>query len=160
MPLLRNALGWSALNDLPLIPKIVLWSFLLMFLPALALGTVSPQVIRLLVTDVSQAGRIAGRIYAWSTLGCIAGILATGWLLIEWLGVQRLVVVCGLGLIPLAVAAGPMPFIAWLRAHPRMSLGFAAASVAIAALFRSPYDLETRYFSIAVLRRTRMTAAR
>jgi spermidine synthase/MFS family permease len=150
-PLLRNALGWPALNALPLIPKIVSWSFLLMFLPALALGTISPQVIRLLVTDVGQAGRISGRIYAWSTLGCVAGILATGWLLIEWLGVQRLVVVCGLSLIPLAIAAGPMPFTAWLRAHPRVSLGFLAAAALIAALFRSPYDLETRYFSIAVL---------
>jgi spermidine synthase/MFS family permease len=151
VPLLRCGLGWPTLNDLPLIPKIVLWSFLLMFLPALALGTVSPQVIRLLISDVGQAGRIAGRIYAWSTLGCMLGILATGWLLIEWLGVQRLVVVCGLALVPLAIAAGPVSFATWLREHPRLSLGFAVAGLALAALIRSPYDLETRYFSIAVL---------
>jgi spermidine synthase len=151
VPLLRNALGWSLLNSLPLIPKIVLWSFLLMFLPALALGTLTPQVIRLLVTDMRQAGRVAGRVYAWSTVGCIVGILATGWCLIEWLGVQRLVVVCGLGLIPLALAAGPQTFGAWLRLHPRLSVGLAAGGLLIAALIRSPYDLETRYFSIAVL---------
>src|SRR5204863_1582894 len=75
-PLLRACSGWSGLADVPLVPRILMLSFLLFFLPALGLGLISPQLIRYLVTDTRTAGRIAGRIYAWSTCGCVLGILA------------------------------------------------------------------------------------
>ncbi|MCS7271421.1 MAG: fused MFS/spermidine synthase, partial [Gemmataceae bacterium] len=62
------------------------WTFSLFFLPMFVLGMVSPQVIRLAMPDVAQAGRVAGRIYAWSTGGAIAGTFATGYLLLSQLG--------------------------------------------------------------------------
>ena len=47
---------------------------LLMFaLPVTALGAVAPWAIRLAVHDVREAGTVAGRLYALSTLGSIVG---------------------------------------------------------------------------------------
>lgn len=62
------------------------WTFSLFFLPMFLLGMVSPQVIRLSMPDVAHAGQVAGRIYAWSTGGAIAGTFATGYLLLSQLG--------------------------------------------------------------------------
>jgi spermidine synthase/MFS family permease len=62
------------------------WTFSLFFLPMFILGMVSPQVIRLAMPDVAQAGRVAGRIYAWSTGGAIAGTFATGYVLLSQFG--------------------------------------------------------------------------
>lgn len=46
---------------------------LLFSVPVTLLGMVSPFVIRLAVTDVSGSGRIAGQVYAVSTLGSLLG---------------------------------------------------------------------------------------
>jgi spermidine synthase/MFS family permease len=62
------------------------WTFSLFFLPMFILGMVSPQVIRLAMPDVTRAGRVAGRIYAWSTGGAIVGTFATGYVLLSQLG--------------------------------------------------------------------------
>ncbi len=62
------------------------WTFSLFFLPMFVLGMVSPQVIRLAVPDLAHVGRVAGRVYAWSTAGAIAGTFATGYVLLSSLG--------------------------------------------------------------------------
>lgn len=150
-PLMRMLIGQPWLDALPLAGRVIVWSFALFFLPSLALGMISPLVIRLTVSRIQDAGRIAGRLYAWSTLGCTAGILATGWLLIEWLGAQRLPLVCGFVLFPLVVIAGGEALLGWIARHRLGTAGFVVSAVALVLLTRSPYDLETKYFSIAVL---------
>src|SRR4029079_4122266 len=76
--------------------RIVCWSFLLFFLPMLFLGTVSPRVIRLAVSDLEHSGRVAGSVYAWSTAGAIAGTFATGFVLIAILGMTRVILAAAL----------------------------------------------------------------
>lgn len=76
-----------------LVNQILVWSFALFFAPMALLGTISPQVIRLAVPDVAHAGRVAGRVYAWSTTGAIAGTFATGYVLISGLGTERTIIV-------------------------------------------------------------------
>jgi MFS family permease len=71
------------------IGQVLGWTFSLFFLPMFALGTISPQVIRLAVPDVANAGRIAGRVYAWSTAGAIAGTFAAGYVLLSTVGTHR-----------------------------------------------------------------------
>ena len=71
------------------ITQVVAWTFSLFFLPMFLLGTISPQVIRLAVPDVAHAGRVAGRVYAWSTAGAIAGTFAAGYLLLSALGMYQ-----------------------------------------------------------------------
>ena len=63
---------------------------LLMFaLPVTALGAVAPWAIRLAVTDIAEAGAVAGRLYALSTLGSIAGTFLPVLYLIPEIGTRR-----------------------------------------------------------------------
>jgi spermidine synthase len=57
--------------------------------PVILLGTISPIVIRLLITSVEHAGRIAGRVYAISTMGSILGTFLPVLLTIPLLGTTR-----------------------------------------------------------------------
>ncbi len=71
----------------------IIASLLLFLIPCGILGTLSPYVIAIeesLAPGIS-AGRAAGNIYFWSTLGSIAGSIAAGFLLIPLLGVRMLI---------------------------------------------------------------------
>ena len=90
----------------------------LLAIPILMLGTCSPWAIRLAVPDVEHAGRIAGRLYAISTVGSLLGTLVAALALIPLIGTQRsflafasviaLVAAAGLGwrwvVVPIALA--------------------------------------------------------
>ena len=91
----------------------------LVALPVLLLGTVSPWAIRLRIDNVANAGELAGRMYAISTVGSLVGTFISALLLIPLVGTQRtfltfallLAIVATLGLrgrwwlAPIAVAA-------------------------------------------------------
>ncbi len=79
----------TAFTEFGIIERVILWTFTLFFLPMFGLGLISPQVIRLAVSDVGSVGRIAGSIYAWSIAGAIAGTFATGYVLISTIGVNN-----------------------------------------------------------------------
>ncbi|HLM30900.1 MAG TPA: fused MFS/spermidine synthase [Solirubrobacterales bacterium] len=74
--------------------------------PIVLLGTCSPWAIRIAVPDVAHSGRIAGRLYALSTVGSLAGTMVAALVLIPFAGTQRtflafalaLAVVAALGL--------------------------------------------------------------
>jgi spermidine synthase len=57
--------------------------------PVTLLGAVSPFAIRLALEDVSQAGTIAGRLYALSTVGSILGTFVSALVTIPLAGTQR-----------------------------------------------------------------------
>jgi spermidine synthase len=76
-----------------------------LFAPALLLlGAVSPWLLRIAAHEVHNLGRIAGGLYALSTLGSFAGTLATGFFLIGVLGVHRIFQLGGAVLIALGAA--------------------------------------------------------
>ncbi len=91
----------------------------LVAVPVLMLGAVSPWAIRLKLARVEGAGQLAGRMYAISTVGSLLGTFLAALLLIPLVGTQRtfltfaiaLAVVAALGLgrrfvvVPLALAA-------------------------------------------------------
>ncbi len=89
----------EAFGQLGAITQVMTWTFSLFFLPMFLLGLVSPQVIRLAVPDVAHAGRVAGRVYAWSTAGAIVGTFATGYFLLSTLGVRNALLLSGLVLV-------------------------------------------------------------
>jgi MFS family permease/SAM-dependent methyltransferase len=141
-------LPWQ--EDLPVIPRTLLWSTLL-FLPAMiALGTISPQVIRLAVPDVAHAGSVAGHIYAWSCVGAILGTVATGWWLIKLFGVLKVMFGCAVALALLAVVVGRI----WRRPGQLVACTLVVGLAAGALLVRQrlgPFALlETNYFSIYI----------
>ena len=68
---------------------------LLMFaIPITCLGAVAPWAIRLAVTDVREAGTVAGRLYALSTVGSIIGTFLPVLILIPAIGTRRTLLVC------------------------------------------------------------------
>jgi spermidine synthase len=75
----------------------------LVAVPVLLLGAVSPWAIRLRLADVTRAGEVAGRLYAVSTAGSLAGTFMAALVLIPHLGTQRTFLV--LAAVPATVAA-------------------------------------------------------
>jgi spermidine synthase len=97
---------------------------ILIAIPVVLLGTVSPWAIRLAVPDVEHSGRVAGRLYAVSTVGSLLGTLIAALLLIPLLGTQRTFLVFAVA-IALIAAAG----LGWR---------FAAVPVMLAAVIAIP----------------------
>jgi spermidine synthase len=79
----------------------------LVAVPVLMLGAVSPWAIRLRLEALEESGEVAGRMYAISTLGSLVGTFAAALVLIPFAGTQRTfltfalalaaVAACGLG---------------------------------------------------------------
>src|SRR5919107_2603974 len=98
----------------------------LVAVPVLLLGAVSPWAIRLGVQTVEEAGTVAGRLYALSTAGSLVGTLVSALLLIPLVGTRRTFLIFALAIAVMAV---------WgLRPVRR----YALAPAAIAALIALP----------------------
>src|SRR5437588_544730 len=61
-------------------------------LPVTLLGAVSPFAIRLALGDVSEAGSVAGRLYALSTVGSILGTFLSALVFVPLVGTRRTMV--------------------------------------------------------------------
>ena len=72
--------------------------------PSVVLGTVSPIAVKLLARSLERLGRTAGRLFAVSTAGSIAGTFATAFFLIPELGTDQLIATLAVVLL-LAAAA-------------------------------------------------------
>ena len=84
---------------------------LLLALPLLLLGTITPWALRLALRGVEDAGTVAGRLYAISTLGSLAGVFLSALVLIPLVGVQRTFIAFGatLALAAVSGAAASVP---------------------------------------------------
>ncbi|WP_205697149.1 spermidine synthase [Conexibacter sp. SYSU D00693] len=71
--------------------------------PVFLLGMVSPFAVRLSVAAVDEAGRVAGRLSAISTLGSLTGTFASALVLVPFLGTRRTFLVYALALAVVAV---------------------------------------------------------
>jgi spermidine synthase len=76
---------------------------ILVAVPVVLLGAASPWAIRLKVADVAQAGEVAGRLYAISTVGSLVGTFLSALLLIPALGTQRTFFIFALALALVAL---------------------------------------------------------
>lgn len=77
--------------------------------PLLVLGTVTPWALRLSITSLERSGEIAGRLYALSTVGSLAGVFLAALVLIPLVGTQRSFILFGLALALVAAIGGGMP---------------------------------------------------
>jgi spermidine synthase len=114
-------------------------------IPMTALGVVSPFAIRLALADVEGAGKVAGRLYALSTLGSLVGTFGAALVAIPFAGTQRTLVgtaAC------LALAATLLVGRKWLVAP-----AVAAALLALPAgqIKHSLYETESQYQYIRVV---------
>src|SRR4051794_7895237 len=95
-------------RDIWLIVRIVIVTALLFLPPTLILGMVSPIVIKLALTDLRQTGSIAGKIYAFSTVGSIVGTFLTGFYLVSAFGTRAIVLGVAIILIAMAFVFGEL----------------------------------------------------
>jgi spermidine synthase len=96
----------------------------LVAVPVLLLGAVSPWALRLAVERVEEAGTVAGRLYALSTAGSLFGTLVSALVMIPLIGTRRTFLVFALAIAVTAVAG--------LRPMRRYALAPAAIVVLIA----------------------------
>jgi spermidine synthase len=64
-------------------------AFLVMLVPATLIGTTIPLVGQIGVRNLRETGSSVGKIYAVNTLGNVLGSLLPGFILLNWLGIQR-----------------------------------------------------------------------
>ncbi|MCX8156204.1 MAG: fused MFS/spermidine synthase [Verrucomicrobiae bacterium] len=72
-----------------------LGSAVLFLLPCFVLAMLSPFTIRLTARALDHVGAASGRIYAASTAGSIAGVFATGYVLLDWLSLPAVFCLAG-----------------------------------------------------------------
>ena len=103
-------------------------TLVLFSLPVTLLGMVSPFVIRLAVTEVGSSGRVAGQVYAISTLGSLCGTFLPVLLTIPEIGTGRTFLLFA-GLL---FAVGITPYLAINRRRAMLYLLLALAIMLLA----------------------------
>ncbi len=78
------------LEPIGLRASVLLASVILFFLPLACLGAISPIAIKLRAQQMNEVGRVAGNLYALSTIGGVCSALLTGFYLIPEFGTQIL----------------------------------------------------------------------
>ena len=118
---------------------------MMFLLPALLLGMVSPYAIKLqsLAAPDQGVGRVSGAIFFWSTLGSITGSLLAGFVLIPLVGVDRVLIAVGVGLVLIGLI--PLVVLGSRGAGLWTSGVVAAALTTAATLYAGPpiVDAET-----------------
>jgi spermidine synthase len=118
----------------PLLATIALFG-----LPSVVLGAVSPMAVRLVTRSLDHLGRTAGRLFAVSTAGSIAGTFATAFWLVPELGTEQVLAVGG---VTLLVAATVTAIGARLLV-PAVALAVAAAACVPVVLALEPEQGQT-----------------
>jgi len=68
----------------------VIGSSVIFLLPCFVLATLSPYMIRLAARKLAQVGLVSGLIYGFSTVGSIAGVFVSGYVLIDQLELSKI----------------------------------------------------------------------
>ncbi len=71
-------------------------SFILLFVPAFLFGVTFPLVCKIYGRRISHVGESIGNVYSLNTVGGILGSFAAGFLMIEFIGMQKSLVLMGL----------------------------------------------------------------
>ena len=131
----------------------------LLIIPITLLGTVSPFVIRLVLTDSKDAGKISGQVYAISTLGSFLGTFLPDLFLIPWMGTRLTFVVFSLtlllvGLVGLGKSSGWKAILRWIW-MPIIILGMGIlwGTRPVKQTSQQIYEKESSYNYIQVLER-------
>jgi spermidine synthase len=118
--------------------------------PVILLGMVSPFAVRLAIDDVREAGQVAGRLYALSTLGSLLGTFLSALVTIPAVGTQRTLLAAA-ALVALSGAA--LLGRRWLVLAGAIAALLAVPPGAVRAETGLIYEEESRYQFIHVTER-------
>jgi predicted membrane-bound spermidine synthase len=116
-----SKLALSIFGLLPLYYAVIASTFVFLFPPVFMMGMVSPLIIRKLTSNVDQAGKAAGAVYAISTVGGILATFLTGFWVIPHFGLSRPCIIIG-------ILLGLLPLIMLLKTNKAMALFFVVLS--------------------------------
>jgi spermidine synthase len=124
----------------------------LVAIPVLLLGTVTPWALRLAMSTVEDAGTVAGRLYAISTAGSLLGTLGSALVLIPAIGTRRTFLTFAV-LLALVAAAGLLPARRWLAVPAVIALLLVIPAGTLKAQGNGKviYERETQYQYARVL---------
>ena len=91
---------------MPLVPRILVLTTVIFFLPGCILGMITPLVVKQALTDLGHAGGLVGRVYAISTAGSLVGVYLTGFVLIAHFGTRLIVMMVAAVLLLLGALLG------------------------------------------------------
>jgi|FLYL01.1.fsa_nt_gi spermidine synthase len=122
---------------------VVLLAGLVTFFPAALLSAVNPAVVKAVLGDLEETGRVVGRLSALGTLGAITGTFSAGFFLVAALPTSVIVLLVGVILCLVGAAT-------WYRWSSRRSsalLGLVPAGLLGVATLALPHpcDIETAY---------------
>jgi predicted membrane-bound spermidine synthase len=115
--------------------------------PVILLGMVAPFAVRLAIDDVRDAGSIAGRLYALSTIGSLLGTFLSALVLIPAVGTRRTLLAAAL---VVALSGALLLGRRWLLVAASLGLLLAAPAAAVRAEPGLVYEQESRYQFIHV----------
>jgi predicted membrane-bound spermidine synthase len=127
------------------------FAVLALFAPALTLlGMVAPFAIRLAIDDVRDAGSVAGRLYALSTVGSLLGTFLAALVLIPTIGTRRTLLAAAL---LVALSGATLLGRRWLLVAAGVGALIAIPAGAVRAEPGLIYEHESRYQFIHVTER-------
>ncbi len=91
----------------------VLGSAVVFLFPCVLLAMLSPYVTQICARNIAQVGRASGLIFAASTVGSIAGVFVSGYILLQTASLTVIFYVTGCAIIVLAAACVALN--SWLR---------------------------------------------
>jgi predicted membrane-bound spermidine synthase/tetratricopeptide (TPR) repeat protein len=110
------------------------WVFLLLIVPSFLFGAAFPLAVRLLYQSVRETGKATGRIYAWNTVGAVAGSLLAGFCFLPWIGMEATLYFAAI----VHVIAGSLVVVAASRKTLRLAWAAAAIGASVFAPFVLP----------------------
>lgn len=138
----------ALLAALPPVGAVLALSMAAFFLPSLTAGAVSPIATTLALADTppERQGQVLGRMYALGAAGAILGTVASGLVLIPWLGSARTIGAIAAAYLAIAALAGGRRTAILCAAGAVAALG---TTVAFGSAW-SPCQRESGYFCIRV----------
>ena len=156
-PVLRLAAGAFDNLDMGFMIGAFAAVLVLFVVPITLLGMVSPFAIRLSITDAKEAGNVAGRLYAISTLGSFIGTFLPDLLLIPLIGTTYTFMLAS-GFLMLVALAGLVLSAGWRKALPWLWMPVVIAVLALlwagGTFKKTPgqiYETESSYNYIEVI---------
>ncbi len=132
---------------LPLILRTVLFTTLAFLPAAIALSTISPQLMRIQIDSLTGLGMRSGSLAAWNTLGGLVGAIGTGFVFVSWVGTRGFLV----GLVLVCLGAGLWVSRSVRAIRPRVLLMLVAG---LGVLFLAPAAClkETQYYCVQLIK--------
>ncbi len=133
-------------GSMPLIARVIVMSFCAFFPVAFFLSTITPEVVKQVLSDLTQTGGTVGTLSAWSAVGNILGTLAGGYVLISLIGTKGVLTAVSILLLVLGL---------WVARGERLwrnKLSVVAGLFLLGAfIVPSTCQMETNYFCIRIL---------